>query len=72
MVLPYTGTQEATMYHPDHMLKIAHDREAYLVREAQICGVPKTDRQRRQFSINPAVLVLCVTILLVAARLVFA
>ena len=29
------------MYHPDAMLKIAHDREAELVREAEICGIPK-------------------------------
>lgn len=27
------------MYHPDHMLRIGHDREAELVREAQACGV---------------------------------
>jgi hypothetical protein len=72
MVLPRKRTPEATMYHPDSMLKIAHDREAYLVREAQICGVPKADRQRRPFSVNAAVLVLCVTILLTAAWLVLA
>ncbi|MGQ0604426.1 MAG: hypothetical protein ACT4QE_22325 [Anaerolineales bacterium] len=29
------------MYHPDHMLRIAHDREAELVREAEVCGVPQ-------------------------------
>ena len=27
--------EEATMYHPNAMLKIAHDREAELVREAE-------------------------------------
>jgi hypothetical protein len=37
-----SGTaKEATMYHPDAMLKIAYDREAELVREAVACGVPK-------------------------------
>ena len=34
------------MYHPDAMLKIAHDREAELVREAEICGMPKAEPGR--------------------------
>ena len=38
--------EEATMYHPNAMLKIAHDREAELVREAEICGMPKAEPGR--------------------------
>ena len=35
------------MYHPDAMMKVAHTREAELVREAQRCGVPqKADAPR--------------------------
>ena len=34
------------MYHPDALLKIAHDREAELVREAQACGLPKAEADR--------------------------
>ncbi len=29
------------MYHPDMMLNIAHQREAELIREAELCGVPQ-------------------------------
>lgn len=36
------------MYHPEMMLNIAHKREAELVRDAELCGVPKAggDRSR--------------------------
>ncbi len=34
------------MYHPDALLKIGHDREAELVREAQACGMPKAEADR--------------------------
>jgi len=34
------------MYHPDALLKIGHDREAELVREAQACGMPKAQTDR--------------------------
>lgn len=38
------------MYHPDAMLRIGHDREAELVREAQACGVgQRADGQNRLF-----------------------
>ncbi|MGH2524356.1 MAG: hypothetical protein ACRDH2_17755 [Anaerolineales bacterium] len=46
------------MYHPDAMMKIAHTREAELVREAQRCGVPqKADARgpslsRRMFTLG--------------------
>ena len=36
------------MYHPDMMLNMAHEREAELVREAQMCGVPKAEHDRHK------------------------
>ena len=38
------------MYHPNALLKIGHDREAELVREAQACGMPKTQADRPEAS----------------------
>jgi hypothetical protein len=40
-------TEEAEMYHPDMMMNIAHKREAELVREAELCGVPKAEGDSR-------------------------
>jgi len=34
------------MYHPNALLKIGHDREAELVRDAQACGMPKPQTDR--------------------------
>ena len=47
------------MYHPDAMLKIAHDREAELVREAEMCGVPKAEPDRLRLSKPMILLALC-------------
>jgi hypothetical protein len=34
------------MYHPHTLLKLAHVREAELVREARRCGMPAADTDR--------------------------
>ena len=35
--------QEANMYQPEMMLNIAHKREAELIRDAELCGVPQAE-----------------------------
>ncbi len=57
------------MYNPDAILRYAHDGEAYLVREAQACGVPQVEPKR--LTLNPAapIVVLSVTILLAVVKL---
>ncbi len=47
------------MYHPDAMLKVAHTREAELVREAEMCGVPKAEPDRLRLSKSMLFLALC-------------
>src|SRR5713226_4104632 len=51
--------EEATMYHPDMMLNIAHQREAELVREAVMCGVPKAEHGRQKLSGPVVAMALC-------------
>lgn len=46
------------MYHPDAMLKIGHDREAELVREAQACGMSKAQADRPRIASRRLVLTL--------------
>ncbi len=38
------------MYYPDAMLKVAHTREAELVRDAEMCGVPQAEHDRQKLS----------------------
>ena len=57
--------EEATMYHPDMMLNIAHKREAELVRDAIMCGVPKAEHDRLKLSGPVVAMALCGTIGLV-------
>ncbi len=47
------------MYHPDAMLKVAHTREAELVREAERCRVPKAEPDRLRLSRSVLFLALC-------------
>ena len=70
MVLPRTGTQEATMYHPDHMLQIAHTRERELVKEAEACGLPKADAPRPWMSGRVLAIAWAVASLVIVLRLV--
>jgi hypothetical protein len=35
------------MYQPEMMLNIAHKREAELIREAELCGVPQVEGTSR-------------------------
>ena len=53
------------MYHPDMMLKIAHQRQAELEREAEMCGVPKAEHERLKPSEPVRALALCCVIPLV-------
>ena len=57
------------MYNTDAILRYAHDREAELVREAQICGVPQVEPKGWSLNLAAPMLVLCVTILLAVAKL---
>ncbi len=50
------------MYHPDMMLNIGHKREAELVRDAEMCGVPKAEPQHQKLS-GSVLAVCCVTLL---------
>ena len=57
------------MYHPNAMLKIAHDREAELVREAEACGIPKkTDGNKPWLSRRMLVMVFFATMLATTLR----
>lgn len=56
------------MYHPDAMLKVAHDREAELVREAEICGMPKAEPGRPWLS--GRMLAIALTLAIVAIVLI--
>ena len=60
------------MYHPDAMLKIAHDREAELVREAAICGMPKAEPGRPWLSGRILTVALCIVALVTVLRLFLA
>jgi hypothetical protein len=60
------------MYHPNTMLKIAHEREEYLVREAQLCGIPKAGHPHRPLPVRAATIVLIVTMLLALAKVLIA
>lgn len=42
------------MFHPDSMLKIGHDREAELIRDADACGVAQASQAGRRLG-GPAI-----------------
>jgi hypothetical protein len=48
------------------MLKIAHDREAELVREAQLCGVPQAEAKPGRIPLELGLIVTTVTIFALA------
>jgi hypothetical protein len=58
------------MYHPDSMLKIAHNREAELVREAQICGVPQAEARPGTIRLELGLIVIAGTIFAMAVSLI--
>jgi hypothetical protein len=57
------------MYHPTSLLRIAHDREAELIREAQFCGVPQVEPKDLTFAAKVLPAVIGVTILVAVLTL---
>ena len=58
------------MFHPDALLKIGHDREAELIRDAEACDVPQSSKGGRPRVVR-APLSLAVTLAAVAMVLVY-
>jgi hypothetical protein len=56
------------MYHPDSYLRIAHDREAELIRDAQNCEVGKAGPSGATFIARWLPLVLVVTMFAATLR----
>ena len=57
------------MYHPDSMLRIAHEREGELIRDAQLCDMPKSNGATDWATLAPilvALTILATALLLIA------
>jgi len=58
------------MFHPNHLLQIAHTRERELVKEAEACGLPKAEAESPRLSKQILAIALGITTLATLLRLV--